>query len=545
MHTFPNTIISQSHQSYSARQSRILFQQDRKYNALSYAWGNPARLSPIVVNDVEVLVHANLAKCLRQLTSNMKAESQQSTFLWVDAICIDQNDLIEQAIEVKRMGMICSFAETVIVWIGAPRIESDALNLRDILRRLDRTRRDIDPRLLDLEWPVWSDNNSSRIINQFFSKEWWQRTWVFQEIVLAKTIFLHYGTVSFTWDTVSSAQLHFYFLDSNCAVSPGTIPDGVFKAMRRVLTINVVRDSRARGLKVRLTQLLWMDRRSFCSDPRDRIYGLLGLAEDQDNVSPDYTKPVQSLNIICMLPKSRRMDGLPSWVPDFTASSPPRNFMSFLSKDPNTFHVFMAPGTMPFSGVQVEAGVLSAKGIILDVVDGMGSATVVARSTPPSPLSHENLQQSTTNNSRYPNKNGLLHAIWKTLVSSRTTHNTKATSASGTVYLTFKSVTIPKENWLLEDVWKWKELDEIRLFYANNAMLKVAGKSLSDWINIALPVFEPNLDASVKDIKKEIRYLPYHVRSTLRNQRFLVTASGYIGYVPNETKRGDTICILY
>ncbi|TGO76834.1 hypothetical protein BELL_0134g00060 [Botrytis elliptica] len=490
----------------------------------------------------------------------MKAESQQSTFLWVDAICINQNDLTEQAIEVKRMGMIYSSAETVIVWIGAPRIESDAPNLRYILRRLDRTRQDIDPKLLDSEWPVWSDNNSSRMINQFFSKEWWQRTWVFQEIVLAKSIFLHYGTVSFTWDTVSSSQLHFYYLHSNCALPPGTIPEGVFKAMRRVLTINFVRDSRARGLKVRLTQLLCMDRRSFCSDPRDRIYGLLGLAEDRDVVSPDYTKPIRwvlqdavqsliekgkSLNIICMLPKFHKMDGLPSWVPDFTASSPPRNFMSFLSKDPNTFHVFMASGKMPFSGVQVKAGVLSAKGIILDVVDGMGSATFVTRSTRPSLPSHENLQQSTTNNSRYPSKNDLFHAIWRTLVSSRTTHDTKATSASGAVYLTFKSVTIPKENWLLEDVWKWKELEEIRLFYANNAMLKVAGKSLSDWINLALPVFEPNLDASVKGVKNEIRYLPYHVKSTLRNQRFLVTASGYIGYVPNETKRGDTICILY
>lgn len=79
-------------------------------------------------------------------------------------------------------------------------------------------------------------------------------------------------------------------------------------------------------------------------------------------------------------------------------------------------------------------------------------------------------------------------------------------------------------------------------------MLKVAGKSLSDWMYIALPVFEPILDGAfskVKKVKKEIRDLPYHVKSTLRNQRFLVTASGYIGYVPNETNRGDTICILY
>ncbi|TGO08986.1 hypothetical protein BTUL_0184g00030 [Botrytis tulipae] len=79
----------------------------------------------------------------------MKAESQGAAFLWVDAICINQSDAIEQAIQVKRMGMIYSSAETVIVWIGAPRVERDAPALLEILIELDWTRENSGFRLLD------------------------------------------------------------------------------------------------------------------------------------------------------------------------------------------------------------------------------------------------------------------------------------------------------------------------------------------------------------------------------------------------------------
>ncbi|TGO40085.1 hypothetical protein BHYA_0042g00160 [Botrytis hyacinthi] len=225
--------------------------------------------------------------------------------------------------------------------------------------------------------------------------------------------------------------------------------------------------------------------------------------------------------------------------------------MSFLSKDPDECHVFMASGTMTFPGVQVEAGVLPAKGLTLDIVNGMGSAINVAqlnlleKLALPFLSSHSSLQQATTDKSRYHTRDDLLHAIWNTLVLSRQRWATKATSASRTLYHMFKSVAIPKEKWPLKNMWDWDKLDDVRSLYAKNATLRFAGRSFSDWVHIAMEVYEPNFDASVDDITKEIRGLPMQISSTLRNQRFLVTASGYIGYVPNETRRGDTIYILY
>ncbi|KAF7888769.1 hypothetical protein EAF00_009069 [Botryotinia globosa] len=482
----------------------------------------------------------------------MKAESQQPAFLWVDAIRIDQNDLIEQAIEVKRMGMIYSSAETVIVWIGAPRIESDALKLRGILSRLDRNRYNSDIILLDSKWALWSDDNSSRAMNEFYSKEWWERSWVLQEIVLAKYISLHHGTISVIWDLIRKIRCHSYFLGTNWIVPPGTLTLRTLTAMERIGVISLIRKRREFDLKVQLAQLLIWDRYSLCSDPRDR------LAEDRDIVSPDYTNPIQSvlqdvvqgliekrrcLNVICMLSEYCRMNGLPSWAPDFTSNSDMYELMNFPWEDLDTYHVFMASGTMQPSGVKVEANVLSARGIILDVVDGLGSAIFGAKSHPldnstlPPLASHKILQQSTTDNSRYPSKNDLLHAIWNTLVSSRTDVHTKATSVSEAVYFMFTSVVISREEWPFKNIWKWDQFDEVKSFHAKNAMLKFGGKSFSDWVTIAMDVCEPNIDAYVDNPNEEFR--------TLKDRRLLVTASGYIGHVPNDTQCGDATCILY
>ncbi|THV46833.1 hypothetical protein BGAL_0357g00190 [Botrytis galanthina] len=211
----------------------------------------------------------------------------------------------------------------------------------------------------------------------------------------------------------------------------------------------------------------------------------------------------------------------------------------------------MASGTMQPCGVKVEADILSARGIILDVVDGLGSAIFGAKANPldnltlPPLASHKILQQSTTDNSRYPTRNDLLHAIWNTLVSSRTEVRTKATSVSEAVYFMFTSVAISREEWPFEDIWKWDQFDEVRSFHAKNAMLKFAGKPFSDWITIAMEVYEPNIDAYVDNPTDEFRTLKGHFENTVIDRRLLVTASGYIGHVPNDTQCGDAICILY
>ena len=82
------------------------------YVALSYCWGDPAITRLISVNDLPVQVTTNLEAALRALR-NRKVKT-----VWIDALCINQLDLLERGLQVMRMGLIYSNASYVMAWVG-------------------------------------------------------------------------------------------------------------------------------------------------------------------------------------------------------------------------------------------------------------------------------------------------------------------------------------------------------------------------------------------------------------------------------------------
>ncbi len=61
----------------------------------------------------------NLDSALRHLRYKDKSRT-----LWVDAICIDQDNTAEKAKQIKRMGMLYAAASRVIAWLGAEENDS-------------------------------------------------------------------------------------------------------------------------------------------------------------------------------------------------------------------------------------------------------------------------------------------------------------------------------------------------------------------------------------------------------------------------------------
>ena len=91
-----------------------------QYHALSYCWGDPTVIAPILVNGLTMEVTTNLEAALREL------RSQKVKTIWVDALCINQQDPTERGLQVMRMGLIYSRAFTVLAWLGP---ESDGSTL--------------------------------------------------------------------------------------------------------------------------------------------------------------------------------------------------------------------------------------------------------------------------------------------------------------------------------------------------------------------------------------------------------------------------------
>jgi hypothetical protein len=70
-----------------------------KYQALSYTWGSPDITKTIAVNGALVDVRQNLYDALFNL--NELPEWGAEVWLWVDAICIDQQNLQERTSQVR------------------------------------------------------------------------------------------------------------------------------------------------------------------------------------------------------------------------------------------------------------------------------------------------------------------------------------------------------------------------------------------------------------------------------------------------------------
>lgn len=85
------------------------------YEALSYAWGNPALTVEISADESQFWITRNLEQALRHLRPKSGGAER---ILWIDAICIDQSNLLECNNQVGAMQQIYANAERVVIWLG-------------------------------------------------------------------------------------------------------------------------------------------------------------------------------------------------------------------------------------------------------------------------------------------------------------------------------------------------------------------------------------------------------------------------------------------
>lgn len=182
------------------------------YTAVSYVWGNPAFIKPMICNGKPFFTTVNLDTALRSLR-----RVDVAVMLWVDRICINQFDLEEKTQQVLLMSRIFKHAWSTLAWLGE---EADDCRgaLKTILAVNDAFQciyQDWIPEPEDLERmllpaqdsPKWSE------LGKFLARPWFQRVWIIQEIVFSKNIQFLCGTHYISWEDISSfLSFLFYFL---------------------------------------------------------------------------------------------------------------------------------------------------------------------------------------------------------------------------------------------------------------------------------------------------------------------------------------------
>ena len=331
-----------------------------KFFALSYTWGIPTQ------RDLELRMQAPIIPLTENLTSAMYILGTifPGTY-WIDALCINQQDNAEKSSQVALMREIYSAAEAVMVFLGAESEESDmaynlvgklcnlfqngAFDLQGELRprsvSVARRYPFEDKKLRELGLPLENDPDWVALA-ELLSRPYFHRIWVLQELVMARgpvTAFcgsyqLPYAALDMLWQVLLPTGWRFKIRQ----LAKKSDRQLEMQALEFLPTAGTLR--RVDGKKLDLEVLLDMARTFSATDPRDKIFALLGMAkevgEERDMATllqPDYSKSVQQvftevtgasltrgdLVLLSSVERQnmRQITGLPSWVPDFTAVS--------------------------------------------------------------------------------------------------------------------------------------------------------------------------------------------------------------------------------
>lgn len=265
---------------------------DCDYRCLSYVWGPPGGESQIEINGQIALVRPNLHDFL-----NIAREKYAFEPLWIDALCIDQDNVPERNHQVQDMGNIYSRARMVVAWLGDN--QELAIALKALRKRF--TPRSMNPFPKD----YYKHHKRREDCPLLTTHEYWKRAWIVQEILLARSVVL---------------------LAANARFNIALLPEGWYSTYSH---IGPLLSPMSNDIPPNLLSRLHQFRVKECAVPYDRIYSLLSLCERTPEIEVDYNIPAWSLCIrvlevsagaICLctiLTLLKALDIHPGDIPEF------------------------------------------------------------------------------------------------------------------------------------------------------------------------------------------------------------------------------------
>ncbi|KAJ4413570.1 hypothetical protein N0V82_008466 [Gnomoniopsis sp. IMI 355080] len=334
--------------------------------ALSYRWGDENDLVPLMIKEMDekasVLVE-ELSDDTSQhfpalvprsawemITTLYRSGHIHNEWVWIDYLCINQQDTEEKNAQVKLMGQVYELSSLTLVFLGVE-VSTTKLalefwdRLTGIFCQLD-FRQGEDGFLISTDTlfkmtGTSPDSSEWTALHEMLTRPWFGRLWVMQEAVLPQQLKFIWGSHSLPW----AALAHFVGWDhrSNLSAIIGRSKRlwTSISVLKRIKHLRNNRDGRHQGWRCGLSYALYQCDVTTSFDPRDRIYGLLGMLHGPGSdigILPDYrpantaarvfkeatalwTAQNDSFDLLYAAgagwPDTTTPD-LPSWVPDYT-----------------------------------------------------------------------------------------------------------------------------------------------------------------------------------------------------------------------------------
>ena len=337
-----------------------------RYAALSYCWGNSEVTETIIVNDVDTPVTVNLADALKQLRTRGVGR------IWADALCINQRDRQEKSLQIRNMKFIYSKADTVYAWLGK---EGDGSTFVlsffesllqpqgiQILSQSPHNHESSEEWSLNFligrnstSYPlaeaqsrhlIGRNRNCQRCVvevtfghylTSLLDRPYWRRLWIIQEISVAINVQVLCGHANMSLDdlkrSISRCQSSPYWQQNN---------ENVYSHLKRIMEFRYLYYND----RISLCKAIANSKKFLSTDPRDKIFALLGICHDGNELvpTPNYQQDLDLIltNITrALIHKNKCLDIItingqtstipstrPSWAPDwFSANLPEEAFI--------------------------------------------------------------------------------------------------------------------------------------------------------------------------------------------------------------------------
>ena len=167
----------------------FVLETETRWKALSYRWGEEETTELIHLGDTHFLVKPNLFAFIKCMI-----REQQSDWFFVDAICINQSDLLERASQVKLMGEIYRRAIEVIAWIRLTDTPGSAETI-ETLESIEAVERNpvASQRTKEAASHIRETLKHSEAVWELLHNKFWSRLWIVQEVLLARRVIIHCG----------------------------------------------------------------------------------------------------------------------------------------------------------------------------------------------------------------------------------------------------------------------------------------------------------------------------------------------------------------
>ncbi|KAG8532905.1 uncharacterized protein KY384_002783 [Bacidia gigantensis] len=397
--------------------------EDVSYDCLSYVWEKIHTRKLLWLDTFYLItISENLDMALRCLQLKDK-----DRLIWVDFLCINQDDFEERRQQVGLMYQIFSNATTVVAYLGHEADGSEdipqALQVIQDVHFEQKSKLPVDENRDIMPWtedeytslglPPSNDAFWSKL-EKFLSRSWFGRAWIMQEALAAKQLdvicglWQINGTALFSTLGIGFARrLPFHSRwRANCDpnIDPATCN---FRLVFLMLELGLcgLADENEKLKKGRwpLIDILERSKKAKSTNPQDKVFALLNLCADQEalSIQPDYSETctmtykrvAQALimaghgpKVICNASATEyeRLE-LPSWVPDWSVEDGPHDQIASEASTIDFGEHFDASGTDVCISLADNSEALFVEACVVDTIGVLGD---VRRYNEPPPMLH-------------------------------------------------------------------------------------------------------------------------------------------------------------